>query len=141
NRVVQGSRGQLHRRHPSSMTALAVAAGVIAGAVHIGFWVIESLMWRRPAVHRLCGIRDQASAGAVAGMGFNQGFYNLFLGLGAIAGAWLVARESTMVLLAFSCIFMVGAALVLLATSRKMWRGAVVQGLPPLLALASLAAV
>src|SRR5690606_11902983 len=122
------------------MTALAVVAGVIAGVVHIGFWVIESLMWRRPAVHRPLGIRDQASADAVAGMAFNQGFYNLFLGLGAIVGAWLAARESTAVLLAFCCIFMVGAALVLLATSRRMWRGAVVQGLPLLVALAILAA-
>lgn len=122
------------------MTTLAAVAGVIAGALHVGFWVLESLLWKRPAVHRLFGVRDQTSADAMAGVFFNQGFYNLFLGLGAIVGTWFMARGDTAVLLWFSCLFMVGAALVLLATSLRMWRGAVIQGLPALIAIAGLAA-
>ncbi|PKQ25151.1 MAG: DUF1304 domain-containing protein [Actinobacteria bacterium HGW-Actinobacteria-4] len=121
------------------MITLAVVAGTLAGALHMGFWVLESLLWHRPAVNRLFGVRDQPNADALAGAFFNQGFYNLFLGLGAVVGAGLVARGDTTVLLWFCSLFMVGAALVLLATSRRMWRGAVIQGLPAVIAIVALA--
>jgi putative membrane protein len=122
------------------MTTVAVVAGIVAGALHVGFWVLESLLWKHPAVHRVFGVRDQSSADALAGAFFNQGFYNLFLGSGAIVGAWLVAHGYSPILLWFCSLYMVGAALVLMATSSKMWRGALIQGLPALIALVALGA-
>ncbi len=120
------------------MPMLTLILMTIAAVLHIGFFVMESLMWRRPAVHRLFGVTDSAQAGLMAKALYNQGFYNLFLGLGAIVG---VALSSDIVtrhhndLLIFTALFMIGAALVLLISDRRMIRGALVQGLPPLLAL------
>ena len=71
------------------MDTLVIVAASLAGLLHIGFWVMESLLWRRPAVHRRFGVRDLDLAAVQQPVFFNLGFYNLFLGLGAIAGAWL----------------------------------------------------
>jgi putative membrane protein len=75
-------------------------------------------------------------------MAFNQGFYNLFLAVGAVAGIVCArtGRETTGVALAsFACAVMLGASLVLVATDRRFLPAAAVQGVPPLLALLLLA--
>ena len=58
----------------------------IAGLLHIGFFVIESLLWRRPSVHRIFGVSSEADAETMAFALFNQGYYNLFLAAGTFAG-------------------------------------------------------
>ena len=130
------------------MDALATPAVIIglvlaflAGLLHVGFFVMETLLWSRPQVHRIFGVKDPADAAVQSRAMANLGFYNLFLGLGAMAGAlawwwlWIVA------VVVYACLFMVGAALVLIGTSRSMWRGALVQGLLPLVALVLLVPV
>ena len=68
----------------------------------------------------------------------NQGYYNLLLAIGTFVG---VAVSSDIVvharheLLVFCAFFMVGAAVVLVASNRKLWRGALLQGALPALAL------
>ena len=69
---------------------------------------------------------------------FNQGFYNLFLGLGSLVG--VAISSDTIVsgrheLLVFCALFMIGAAIVLVAANHKLWRGAVIQGGFPAIAL------
>lgn len=110
----------------------------IAALLHIGFFIMESLLWRRPAVHRLFGIIDPNDAEVMAPALLNQGFYNLFLAVGAIVGIALGSEILTRHhndLFIYTALFMVGAAVVLYATDRRRLQGALIQGLPPLLAL------
>lgn len=122
------------------MVGAAAMLGSLAGLVHIGFWVLESVWWRRPSVWRQFGVRSQQEADAVAFNMLNQGYYNLFLGAGAVVGALLFAVRGEAILLGFCCVFMLGAGVVLFAARRAMWRAALVQGVLPALALFTLAA-
>ena len=119
------------------MPTVSLIFMALAGLVHIGFFVVESLLWRRPEVHKIFGVRTTEEAETMAFALFNLGFYNLFLGLGALFGvagsAWLFGSDDKLVV--FSALFMVGAAVVLVASNRRLWRGAVVQGALPGLAL------
>jgi putative membrane protein len=69
---------------------------------------------------------------------FNQGFYNLFLAIGVFAGGTLVLAGhpvSGLTLVTWSCLSMLGAAIVLVASAPQMLRGAIIQGAAPLLFL------
>src|SRR6185436_16552607 len=96
--------------------------------------------FRRPSVHRRF-LTAPADVGAVRPWALNQGFYNLFLGLGVLAGVvWLHTGSSDSdvvgrTLVVFCCLCMLGAAVVLVATDRRMVRAAATQGLFPLIAL------
>lgn len=118
---------------------VVVIAGSLAGLVHVGFWVLEAVLWERPAVHRIFGVATREEAAAQRSVFYNIGWYNLLLALGAWTGVGLYAAHRGAALLIFTMAFMVVAALVLLRTSREMWRGALVQGLPALIALVALA--
>ncbi|WP_297083347.1 DUF1304 domain-containing protein [uncultured Demequina sp.] len=119
---------------------VAIAALALgAAAVHVAFFALEAVLWRRPPVHRLFGARTAEQAELLAPAFVNLGFYNLFLGLGAAAGTWWWLAEGSPALLVFCLAFMVAAAIVLVAYSRGMWRGAVVQGALPAVALVLLA--
>jgi putative membrane protein len=110
-------------------------AAALAGLIHVLFFGMESLWWTRPAVYRR--FRSTAEqAEATKRLALNQGFYNLFLAAGTFSGLALIAtghREAGMVLLTWNCASMLGAALVLAASSPQMLRGALIQGLPPLI--------
>lgn len=120
------------------MPILTLVLMVVAALIHVGFFVMESLLWRRPSVHRIFGVADPEKAEVMAFALLNQGYYNLFLALGAIAG---VVYSSDILfrgrneLLVFTALFMIGAATVLYLADRRLIRGALLQGLPPLLAL------
>lgn len=103
---------------------------VIAGLVHVGIFALESLLFRSPMVRRTFGGRSGIPA-EVDPWAFNQGFYNLFLAAGAFVGVAMGSESLTL----YVCAFMLGAALVLVASQRRLWRGALLQGGPPLLAL------
>lgn len=118
---------------------IVVIAGSLAGLVHVGFWVLEAVLWDRPAVHRIFGVTTREGAAAQRGAFYNIGWYNLLLALGAWVGVGLYAVHRGAALLVFAMAFMVAAALVLLRTARAMWRGALIQGLPAAVALAALA--
>jgi len=107
-----------------------IVFAMIAGLVHIAIFAFESLLFRHPAVRRSFGERDEV-ASSVDTWAFNQGFYNLFLAGGAFLG---VALGSTTLTL-YACGFMAAAAIVLVVSQRRLWRGALVQGGPPLVAL------
>jgi putative membrane protein len=117
------------------MPGISLVLMTVAGLLHLGFFVIESLLWQRPAVHRLFGVRSPEDAATMRFALYNQGFYNLFLGLGTLVG---VAMSSDSFLdeghdlLVFCALFMIGAAVVLVASNRRLWRGALVQGGLPL---------
>jgi putative membrane protein len=123
------------------MTVMAVVFGVVAGVVHLGFWLMESIRWRQPAIWKRFGVSSQDEADALAFAMQNQGYYNLFLAIGAIAGAVLVSTDiaGRTTLLGYCSLFMLGAAVVLFVARRTMVQAALVQGVPPAFALLALA--
>ena len=145
------------------MPIASLVFATIAALLHVMFWVLESLRFRQESVWRRFGVKSAADAEAVAPMAFNQGFYNLFLAIGALVGvgfsiasddvhsgwvmyaplsehgppSWLDLNGdlvgTTLIIFTMAC--MLGAALVLVATNRKLARAAAIQGGPPALAL------
>ncbi len=63
---------------------------VLAGLVHVYIFFLESVAWTSPRVRRVFGIASESEAQATRTLAFNQGFYNLFLAIGAILGVVLV---------------------------------------------------
>lgn len=122
------------------MTALLVTmwvAGILAGVIHVMIFCMESVWWTTPRVRaRFRQTPEQAQATRL--FAFNQGFYNLFLGLGVFAGLTLVLAGHPLVgltLATWSCLSMLGAAVVLAASAPQMHQGAVIQGAAPFLFL------
>ena len=119
------------------MNAVAQIFAVVAGLGHVGIWIMESLLFQRPAVYRIFRVRPE-HVPVVQLWAFNQGWYNVFLGAGAIGGVvTLHVGDETVgrTLVLFCCACMVGAGLVLYISERRMWRGAMAQAGPPLVVL------
>jgi len=119
------------------MNLVAQLFAALAGLIHILFFMLESVLFRRPSVHANFRVAS-GDVEAVRPWAYNQGWYNLFLAAGAIGGVVAVhagapAAGRTLVLFTAAC--MLAAALVLLSTNRAMLRGALIQGVPALVAL------
>jgi putative membrane protein len=120
------------------MPTISLVLAGLAAAVHVYFFFLESIAFGKPFAHRAFGVREPADVEVLRFAMLNQGFYNLFLAIGTLvgivgaAGGW-EPQGSTLVV--FGCLFMVGAAGVLVVARPAMVRGALVQGLLPLLAL------
>lgn len=120
---------------------IATVFAALAALLHVYIFVMESIQWSRPVVWRRFGVPDQASADITRPMAYNQGFYNLFLAVGATLGIVLfwtgapdtVAEVAGRTLILFSLGSMSAAALVLITTGRKYLRAALVQGTLPLI--------
>lgn len=119
---------------------IVIAASVfvlVAALVHVLIFVMESVLWSRPQVHRRFGVADETEAGALKAVMFNQGFYNLFLALGAGVGLVMLGmvgwQRAGLAIAAFALLSMVLAGVVLVASRRSLWRAALVQGGPALI--------
>jgi len=120
---------------------IATVFGALAALLHVYIFVMESVQWSQPRIWKRFGVPDQAAADTVKPMAYNQGFYNLFLAIGAIIGVvlfWaggedtpLSAAGSALVL--FSLGSMVAASLVLVTSGRRYLRAALIQGTLPLI--------
>ena len=122
------------------MNIVAQLLAIVAVLFHVVAFVMESLLFSRPAVRAAFGVRPE-SADGVRPWAFNQGFYNLLLAAGPVAGliAHYAGQEAAgRALVIYGCALMAVCGLVLVATNRKMWRGAVGQSGPPVLALLAL---
>ncbi len=120
------------------MHLIAVVAALVAAAIHVWFFVLESVQFTRPSVFARFGIRSAEDAAVVRPMAFNQGFYNLFLAIGIVAGLGLIAAgqvDAGRAIVLFACASMVGAGLVLFVTNRHFLIGASIQAVPPLVAI------
>jgi putative membrane protein len=114
----------------------------IAVLVHGYIFVLESLRWSSPSTRKTFGIRTDEQSEATKPLAFNQGFYNLFLALIAVAGMVIFALGADAVgagLMVAGAGSMVLAGLVLLASSPRLWRAALVQLGPPAVGLLFLA--
>jgi putative membrane protein len=106
----------------------------LAGAFHLAVFAMESLLFRKPSTYRRFLIPNQAEAEVAQPWAFNQGFYNLFLALGAFAGL-IAAGDKGHAIALFSCACMAGAGIVLVASNPRMARSAGLQAGPPIIAL------
>jgi putative membrane protein len=120
-------------------TLVYVAAG-LAALLHGLFFLMESVWWRRPEVHRRFGVRTAEEAEASAFALYNQGFYNLGLAVGVAVGIVLdiLDEPAGAPVIVFGCSVMVLAAVVLVAARPSLTRAAAIQGIPPLVALVAL---
>ena len=124
------------------MSAVSQVAALVAALVHVLIFAMESVLWMRPAVHRRFGVRSAEQAATTRTLMLNQGFYNLFLAVGIGVGLVMLhsGRESAgTASVVVCCASIVAAAVVLLGTDRKLARAALIQGLPPAVALLGLA--
>jgi len=99
----------------------------IAALIHVYIFVLESVSWTKESTRRVFGVRTAEDAELMKPLAYNQGFYNLFLGIGATLGlvlywAGAIAPGKTLVLFTMAC--MVLAAAVLTTTGRGYIRPA-----------------
>ncbi|WIB64177.1 MULTISPECIES: DUF1304 domain-containing protein [unclassified Curtobacterium] len=122
----------------SIVLGISCVFAVLAGLVHVYIFFLESVAWTSPRTRQVFGIADEAEARSTRTLAFNQGFYNLFLAIGAVLGVVLVVTGSSATgwaLVVFACACMVGASVILGATGRRYRNSALVQGSFPLIAL------
>ena len=115
----------------------------LAAALHVYIFTMESLTWTTPATWKRFGLASQADAETTKPLAYNQGFYNLFLAIGAFIGVGCVAlgpEASAQHVVGWTLVFsccgsMLLAAAVLALSGKKYLRPAVAQGATPLLAV------
>jgi len=122
------------------MTAFVILGSIfilIAALIHLLIFFLESVLWSRPSTWKRFGLKTQEEADIVKPMAFNQGFYNVFLALGAGVGLVMLGSnnwaQGGIALSIFAGASMVLAALVLITSSPKLARAAAIQGVAPLL--------
>lgn len=122
------------------MNALLIVGAVfvfIAAVIHLLIFFLESIVWSKPSTWKRFGLATQQEADIVQPMAFNQGFYNVFLAIGAGTGLVMLGSanwvQGGITLAVFTCASMVLAAVVLVVSRPKLWRAAIVQGAAPLL--------
>jgi len=95
------------------------------------------VFWSRPATWKRFGLRTQEEADIVRPMAYNQGFYNVFLALGAGAGIVMIAYANVqaqgIALSIFVLLSMLLASIVLITSNPKLARAAMTQGVAPLI--------
>ena len=109
----------------------------LAGLIHILFFLMESILWMNPDIHSIFKVQNIEDAEVLRVYVQNQGFYNLFLAFGTFTGLFLAKRNPKVskALIIYTCLFMVGAAIVLGFTIPTMITGVFIQGVPPLICL------
>lgn len=120
---------------------IATVVAALAALLHVYIFVMESIQWTQPRIWRRFGVVDQASADITKPMAYNQGFYNLFLAIGAMIGlalfwagdAGTTADVAGRTLVLFSLGSMLAASLVLVTSGSKYLRAAATQGTLPLI--------
>lgn len=117
------------------MSTVAVVLTLVSAVEHVYFFVLESLLWKKPLGLKTFG-QDAARAELTAPLAFNQGFYNLFLAAGLCWGALAPAPFHLPVSAFFLGCVVVAAIVGGVSVSVRIL---FVQGLPALLGAVALA--
>lgn len=110
--------------------AASVAVGVVA-ALHVVFFVLESLLWTKPFGRRVFGLSRELSD-ATKSLAMNQGVYNLFLAAGLIWSLLPGGYAFQLKLFFLACVIVAGLVGGFTAKRSILW----IQALPAVLALA-----
>ncbi|WP_433012421.1 DUF1304 domain-containing protein [Kribbella sp. CA-294648] len=116
------------------MNTIAQIFVVLAGVFHLGVFAMESLLFLKPSTYKRFGVPNEAEAMIAKPWAYNQGFYNLFLALGALGGL-VAGGDKGHAISLFACACMAGAGIVLVASNRRMVQAAAMQAGPPILAI------
>ena len=123
-------------------TAFVVLGSIfvfLAAVIHLFIFFLESVLWSRPTTWKRFGLKSQEEADTVKPMAYNQGFYNVFLALGAGTGLIMISSTNVVqggiALSIFALLSMLLASIVLITSNPKLWRAAVLQGAAPLLGI------
>src|ERR1700712_116050 len=125
------------------MTAVFLVIGAVfvglAALIHVFIFVLESVLWSRPATWRRFGLHSQDEADTIRPMAYNQGFYNAFLALGAVAGLVMIfsanVQQAGIALSIFVLLSMLLASVVLISSNPRLARAAMTQGVAPFVGL------
>lgn len=124
------------------MLLVALIFAFLAAGLHVYIFVMESITWTTPKTRKTFNVQSLEEAKITKQLAYNQGFYNLFLAIGALIGVLMVGFSisygSVIVgwtLLFMACGSMLLAALVLAQTGGKSIRSGIIQGTTPLLAI------
>ena len=116
------------------MATVALALTLVSALEHVYFFVLESLLWRKPLGLKTFG-NDAQRAEATALLALNQGVYNLFLAAGLIWGALAPHPFHVPVSAFFLCCVIIAGVVGGASVSKRIL---LVQALPAALALVAL---
>jgi putative membrane protein len=122
------------------MTVTALVFAGLAAAIHGYIYVLEAFLWTTPRGRATFGTTEQEASDTRL-LALNQGYYNLFLGIVTAIGVVLVAvdiDDAGRALVYAGCGSMAAAGVVLIGSDRSKVRPALVQLLPPLIAVIAL---
>ena len=121
----------------TALLVVGIVAATVAALIHVLIFFLESVAWSRPTVWRGFGIADQADADVLRPMAFNQGFYNVFLAIGTAVGLLLLTYPAVSIaglgIVLFALLSMLLASIVLITSNPRLLRGALIQGVAPLI--------
>lgn len=111
----------------------------LAALIHVYIFFLESMTWTKASTRKVFGIRSAEDAELTRPLAYNQGFYNLFLALGTVAGLVMIGSatfsQAGFAVAIFALLSMVLAAVVLITSNPKLARAALIQGAVPLVGL------
>jgi putative membrane protein len=119
------------------MVIAGLVVAVLAALLHAYIFVMESFTWTSPRTRAVFGTTAE-EAETTKLLAFNQGFYNLFLGVVTVIGVigFFIGASAVGVALVFAGVgSMLAAAVVLLSAAPDKARAAVTQGVLPLVAI------
>ncbi|WP_130177137.1 DUF1304 domain-containing protein [Cryobacterium sp. SO1] len=118
------------------MGLLASVFVALAAVLHVYIFLMESAWWTQPKIWQRFGLASQTEAETTRVLAYNQGFYNLFLAVGAVIGLFLYfggPEQAGAALILFSTASMFIAAIVLTTSGSGKVRSALTQGTLPLI--------
>ena len=113
------------------MTIIANICVALVALLHLGFLVLEMLLWDTPRGRRIFGLTPEFARSSRA-LAANQGLYNGFLAAGLAWGLALGAAGDPVKIFFLACVIVAGVFGALTASIRILW----VQALPGAVALA-----
>ena len=118
------------------MTIFMAGFAILAAALHVYIWILESFRWTEPSTRKTFGT-SEADAEVTKPLAYNQGFYTLFLAVITFVGIAVIGASDDVgsALALAGTGSMLAAAIVLVTHDRSMMRAALTQGTLPALAV------
>lgn len=118
------------------MAVVAVVLVVLVAVIHVGFFVLEAVLWKTPKGRAIFDTTVE-SAELMAPLAANQGVYNLFISAGLVWGLALSGWASFQFLVASLTFALVAGLFGGATVSRRIF---LLQAAPALLALIAVVA-